>query len=143
VEKIVLISTVLKGICSGIYQKNRKVQFFKPSKCTIAFKMLYSVSLSTSCMSTKQSHSQMHYSFCMLQLEKILNTAQLSCKHFLSWKINACIFKTISSVHVKFVLTLLELVEYYPKKVLLNFYDLIREWHLVPDNLGYLSNVTL
>lgn len=127
-----------------IPEEQKSSQFFEPSKCTIALKMLYSISLSTSCVFSKQSHSQMHYPFCMLQLEKILNTEQLLCQHFLCWKINVCIFKTISSVHVKFGLTLLELAEYYPKKVFLNCFDLIREWNLlVPDNLGYLSNVTL
>lgn len=45
-------------------------------------------------------------------------------------------------MHVKFVLTLLELVVYCPGMILLNCYHLMRKLRcLIPDSLGYLNNV--
>lgn len=46
-----------------IPKEQKSFIFFEPSKCTIAFKMLYLVALLTSCMSTKPAGSQIYLSF--------------------------------------------------------------------------------
>lgn len=75
-----------KNFCCGKYYfgrhvhwhipKEQKASFFEPSKCTIVFKLLCSVSVSTPCMFTKQNGSQIHWIILCALFSKILKIAE-------------------------------------------------------------------